>query len=193
MCICTYFAFAINSFNNNLSWNCYGNNVVIKKKWKNKEREKKKRKQKKNAHCDIVKITILLLYITYNCLLYCCTTVYVCIAFFCSLSLPALLFIFAATVNILISVLELKDFRTDLASWGYIQIEICVKPHWILYSEPYNSYNRYWPLWAYISDLTNLTQILLHKLKRREKRGGYWKTSSSLLGACESKILLKDF
>ena len=36
-----FFAFAINSFNNNLSSNCYVNNVVIdKKKRKNKERER---------------------------------------------------------------------------------------------------------------------------------------------------------
>ena len=39
-----FFAFAINSFNNNLSSNCYVNNVVIEK---NEKREKKKRKKKK--------------------------------------------------------------------------------------------------------------------------------------------------
>ena len=44
--IYTFFAFALNSYNNNLSSNCCINNVVIaKKKKKNQEREKKKRKK----------------------------------------------------------------------------------------------------------------------------------------------------
>ena len=43
----TFFAFAINSFNKNLSSNCYVNNVVIEIKEKNKQIEKKKKKKKK--------------------------------------------------------------------------------------------------------------------------------------------------
>ena len=59
--------------------------LLKKKKRKNKERKRKERRG--NAHCDTVKNIIFLLYTSYNCLLYCCTTVYMCSCLFCSLSL----------------------------------------------------------------------------------------------------------
>ena len=43
-----------------------------------KKNKRKRKERKRNAHCDTMKITVFLLYSSDNCLLYCCTTVYVC-------------------------------------------------------------------------------------------------------------------
>ena len=88
-----YFAFAINS--SSVEITTYVNNVIIEKKKKLTKRKERRR----NAHCDTMKIIIFLLYTSYNCLLYCCTTVYVYSYFWFSI-FAALLFIFAAAINI---------------------------------------------------------------------------------------------
>ena len=79
--IYTFFAFAINSFNNNHSSNCYVNNGDIEKKKRKLKKEKKRKGRRRNANCDTIKSIIFLLYTTYNCLLYCSTTVYLCSCF----------------------------------------------------------------------------------------------------------------
>ena len=72
-----FFAFTINSFNNNLSSNCQVNNIVVeKKKEKKKKRKRKARRRRRNAYCDTMLSIIFLLYTSYNCILYHCTRVY---------------------------------------------------------------------------------------------------------------------
>ena len=76
----------------------YVNNVVIEKKLKNKEREKRKER-----HCEDYNICIVHFKQLPFILLYLQRFMYAAIFFFfffCSLSLLALLFKFAATVNI---------------------------------------------------------------------------------------------
>ena len=55
--------------------------LLLKKRKKIKE-ERKGNERRRNAHCDTMRSTIFLLYTTFNCVLYCCTTVYICICFF---------------------------------------------------------------------------------------------------------------
>ena len=87
-CFNTFFAFAISSFNNYLCSNRNVNNVVIEKK-----------KERRNVHCDTIKIIIFLLHTSYNCF-YTAVQRFKCAVVFLFSVFAALLFIFAAAVNI---------------------------------------------------------------------------------------------
>ena len=51
--------------------------LLLQKKEEIKEKRNRK-ERRRNVHCDIMKSILFLLYTTYICLLYYCTTVYVC-------------------------------------------------------------------------------------------------------------------
>ena len=53
----------------------------IKKKIIIIKKERKRKERRKNEHCGTMKIIIFLMYTSYNCLLCCYTTVYVCSCF----------------------------------------------------------------------------------------------------------------
>ena len=69
--------------------------LLFEKINENIKKERKRKEKRRNEHCDTMKSKIFLLYATYNWLLYCCTTVYVCSCIFvlypCSYKLYSLI------------------------------------------------------------------------------------------------------